>query len=225
MAAAQHPHLATLHGLELWHGFPMMVMEYLDGGTLSQRLRKGPLSSAEAITLGAQLADALATLHRASLLHRDIKPSNIGYTATGVPKLLDFGLVKLLPLPPSATTHTGMGAESTWALSLSTEAGEIRGTPAYLSPEVLSGAPPSTGDDLWSLAITLLEACTTHNPFRAGTVAATVARVLGEQNRVTNLTATLSEPLQRLFSELLGPLAARPQTAHAFADRLRACRP
>ena len=222
MAAAQHTNLATLHGLEVWHGFPMMVMEYLEGGTLSQRIRKGPLSFAETLTLGSQLADALVVLHRTSLLHRDIKPSNIGYTASGVPKLLDFGLVKVLPLSSSAITQTGMGSESDGALTLSTETGEVRGTPAYLSPEVLSGAPPSAQDDLWGLAVTLLEACTGENPFRANTVAATVARVLGEKSWVTEVTVVLPEPMRQLFEELLGPLAARPQTASDFAGRLRA---
>ena len=222
MATAQHANLATLYGLELWHGFPMMVMEYLDGGSLSQRIRVRPLPIAEMLTLGDQLANALAVLHRTNLLHRDIKPNNIGYTAGGVPKLLDFGLVKLLPVSSTASTQSDAGADSVWALSLSTEAGEVRGTPAYLSPEVLSGAPPSPQDDLWSLSVTLLEACTTQNPFRANTVAATVARVLGETRRVPEVTATLPEPIRRLFDELLGPPAARPQTALEFVARLRA---
>ncbi len=224
MATAQHANLATLYGLELWHGFPMMVMEYLDGGTLSQRIRVRPLPISEMLALGQQLGNALGVLHRTNLLHRDIKPNNIGYTAGGVPKLLDFGLVKLLPVSSTASTQSDAGADSVWALSLSTEAGEVRGTPAYLSPEVLSGAPPSPQDDLWSLSVTLLEACTTQNPFRANTVAATVARVLGETRRVPEITATLPEPIRQLFDELLGPPATRPQTALAFVERLRAHR-
>jgi eukaryotic-like serine/threonine-protein kinase len=196
-------------------------MEYLEGGTLSERIRKGPLSVEDTLALGTQLTGALSVLHRTNLLHRDIKPSNIGFTASGVPKLLDFGLVKVLPHLPTAMTETGMAAESSWTLSLSTETGEVRGTPAYLSPEVLSGAPPSTHDDLWSLAVTLLEACTAENPFQANTVAATVARVLNERNCVSEVTARLPEPIRQLFDELLGPAASRPKTAEEFRERLQ----
>ena len=220
MAAAQHTNLAALHGLEVWRGFPMMVMEYLDGGTLSQRLRNGPLSIEDTLAIGIQLGEALTVLHRTNLLHRDIKPSNIGFTSGGVPKLLDFGLVKVLPHLPSAMTETGL-AESAGTLSLSTETGEVRGTPGYLSPEVLSGAPPSTHDDLWSLAVTLLEACTAENPFQANTVAATVARVLGDRSCVAELAVRLPEPMRQLFDELLGPAASRPKTAEEFSERLR----
>jgi hypothetical protein len=221
MAAAQHDNLATIHGVEVWHGFPMVVMEYLEGGTLTERLRNGPLSIEDTLALGTQLAAALSVLHRTSLLHRDIKPSNIGFTGNGVPKLLDFGLVKVLPRLPSAMTETGLVSESAGTLSLSTETGEVRGTPAYLSPEVLSGTPPSTHDDLWGLAVTLLEACTAENPFQANTVAATVARVLGDRSCVTEVTVRLPDPMRRLFEELLGPAASRPQTADELSERLK----
>jgi serine/threonine protein kinase len=118
-------------------------------------------------------------------------------------------------------TETGLVSESAGTLSLSTETGEVRGTPAYLSPEVLAGAPPSTHDDLWGLAVTLLEACTAANPFQANTVAATVARVLGDRTCVTEVAVRLPDPMRRLFEELLGPAEARPQTADEFGERLR----
>ena len=95
MAAAMHPNLATLHGFEEWRGAPMLVMEFLEGGTLSERLRRGPLPLSDSLMLGIALANGLAVLHRTGILHRDIKPSNIGFSADGVPKLLDFGLAKL----------------------------------------------------------------------------------------------------------------------------------
>jgi GAF domain-containing protein len=223
MAAAKHVHLATLHGLETWRGAPMLVMEFLEGGTLADRLRRGPLPLDETLAMGLALAQALGVLHLTGILHRDIKPSNIGFTSDGLPKLLDFGLAKLVA-PAVIPSNVAVGGDdSTWSASLSTDAQSIRGTPAYLSPWVLSGAPPSPGDDLWSLAITLLEACTGNNPFRAPTVAATVARVLMDVHRVADTAAALPIVARQLFADLLGSHDRRPDTAHEFASRLKQC--
>lgn len=223
MAVAQHPNLATLYGFEIWREAPMLVMEFLDGRTLAERLRRRPLAIDEALLLGASLADALATLHANGILHRDIKPSNIGFTGDGVPKLLDFGLAKLVPTAEFQSTTIGPQSDSTstWSESASTDIGGIRGTPAYLAPEVLAGELPSARHDLWSLAVTLLEACTGANPFRAETVAATVARVLKEPWRGREAAVVLPPGIQELFGDLLGPLDRRPETAHRFAQRLR----
>jgi hypothetical protein len=223
MAAAKHQNLATLHGIELWRGAPMLVMEFLDGMTLAERLRRRPVLVDDAAVLGARLADALGVLHATGILHRDIKPSNIGFTADNVPKLLDFGLAKLVPSNEIESTTLGDHEEgqSSWSDSASTDVAGIRGTPAYLAPEVLAGEAPSPRHDLWSLSVTLLEACTGRNPFRAQTVAATVARVLKEPHRVTDAAAMLPSPARALFAELLGPLERRPATAVQLADRLR----
>src|SRR5579864_6469477 len=219
MAAARHVNLATLHGLEVWRGSPMLVMEFLEAGTLSDRIRRDALAPDDALALGFSLANGLGALHGSHLLHRDIKPSNIGFTAEGVPKLLDFGLAMLVPTVPT-TSRLAADPEATRPGSLSTDGLGIRGTPAYLSPEVLGGAPPSVDDDLWSLSVTLLEACTGTNPFRASTIAATVARVLHEQHLAADAARALSDPIRRLFADLLGPLDGRPRTARELAHHL-----
>lgn len=132
MAALNHASLATIYGLEVWRRTPVLVVEYLAGGTLADRLAHDSLPHAEIITLGIRLADALSYMHERGLLHRDVKPSNIGLTADGVTKLLDFGL--------------------------SADTGTLAGTPAYLPPEALGGAPPDAAVDLWGLATVLLRA-------------------------------------------------------------------
>ena len=95
MAGFAHPHLALIFGLESWRGSPALVMEYLDGGTLADRLRRARLSPREVVALAHDLAGAIASIHDDGLLHRDIKPSNIAFTSAGQPKLLDFGLAQI----------------------------------------------------------------------------------------------------------------------------------
>lgn len=98
MARVQHPNLAMIMGAEAWRGTPVLVVELLEGGTLADRLTEGPLPPGEVVELGIALADVLDHLHRAGILHRDLKPSNIGLTADGQPKLLDFGLARMVGL-------------------------------------------------------------------------------------------------------------------------------
>jgi hypothetical protein len=132
MATLNHRSLAIIYGVEIWRGAPVLVVEYLAGGTLTGRLAHGPLPRAEVLALGIWLADALTYMHARGMLHRDLKPGNIGLTADGVMKLLDFGL--------------------------SADSGTPAGTRAYLPPEALAGAPPDAAVDLWGLCTVLVEA-------------------------------------------------------------------
>ncbi len=220
MASARHTNLATLHSLELWRGSPMLVMEFFEGGTLANRLRRGPLDIDEMLALGVALGNGLGALHGQGLLHRDIKPSNIGFTADDTPKLLDFGLARLATVPETAAAAGEDGADSTWSLTGLLDGPGLRGTPAYISPEALQGAPASAADDLWSLAVTLLEACTGRNPFRAATMAATVARVLTESHRAADSAGALRPETAKIFATLLGPKTVRPTSARHFVRAL-----
>jgi hypothetical protein len=131
MAGLNHESLATLYGLELWRRTPVLVVEYLPGGTLERKLA-ATWPVADTAALGISLARALTYMHAIGVLHRDLKPSNIGFSAAGLPKLLDFGLGGF-----AGPAHGG--------------------TPAYMPPEAFEGAPPSPAFDLWALAVVLLE--------------------------------------------------------------------
>ena len=144
MATLTHPAAAQIHGIEFWRGRSFLVVEFLAGGTLADRLRHGPLPASRAAAVVTTLADALAALHDAGYLHRDIKPSNIGFTSDGSPKLLDFGL-----------------SRETDDLALA------GGTPQYASPEVLAGHPAGQADDVWSLCVVLYEMVAGRHPFPA----------------------------------------------------------
>jgi hypothetical protein len=164
MAAVTHRHLAVVYGVEGWRGQPLLVCEYMERGTLSDRLLKGPMATDDVLTLGVALADALAVLHTKHLLHRDIKPSNIGFDHAGVPKLLDFGLAHLL------STSTRLPED----LRPRERAG---GTPLYMSPEALAGQEPARSFDLWSLHVLLYEAIAGRHPFRRETTDETVRAI------------------------------------------------
>jgi hypothetical protein len=164
-AAVSHPHLASVFGMETWKGTPMLVMELLEGGTLAQRIYREGLPAVEAVELGIAMAEALAQLHAADILHRDLKPSNIGYTRDGVPKLMDFGIARVILelrdeeglededetdlIPGVAVWPAGDGS------------GDLRhrfvGTLSYLSPEALRGDPADASFDLWGLCMVLYE--------------------------------------------------------------------
>jgi tRNA A-37 threonylcarbamoyl transferase component Bud32 len=214
MAIVTHPNLAMLHGLEEWRGTPLLVMEFLEGGTLAQRIRR-PLDLPAVLSIGDAIASALAAVHSRGLLHRDVKPTNIGFSKDGTPKLLDFGLAKVY-----SSGVAGTNDESTWSMSISGEFGAVRGTPAYISPEVLAGAPPGPTDDVWSLSVTLLESATGANPFKAQNAAATISRILTDNGRAVDACAGLTPAARELFSGLLGPRDRRPKSVTEFRNRL-----
>ena len=234
MAAVQHHNLAVIHAMESWRGTPALVLEYLAGGTVADRIRRGALPVGDVVALGVVVADVLHHVHRAGYLHRDVKPSNIGYTEGGVAKLLDFGLARLVSavtaLSANSTTATaglptgtpGLSSDTT-APVIQTGAQRIVGTPAYLSPEAIALAPPSPSVDLWGLAVTLYEALTQRNPFLAATVAETVSLI--ERAVVPDPRELRPDCPAALATFLASALAAdrsrRPQNALDFTNHLR----
>ena len=168
-----HPSLATIHGVEGWHGVPMLIFEFLEGGTLADRLAHGGLGHEAAVRLGVDLAGALQRAHDSGILHGDIKPSNIGYDAAGAPKLLDFGVARILresrsAEPVTAAVEADQSVATTRFAPLTDEgAAETpsrAGTLAYLSPQALDGESPDPSFDLWSLALVIYESLAGRNP-------------------------------------------------------------
>jgi hypothetical protein len=171
-ATVSHPHLAPIYGMETWRGTPMLVLELLEGGTLAQRILRGRLAPLETVDLGIAMAGALAQLHAADILHRDIKPSNIGYTRDGVPKLMDFGIARVMfelrreeALEEMEEEAEDDDLESIPAVSVWNDSPgsglpprlRFVGTLSYLSPEALDGKPADAFSDLWSLSVVLYE--------------------------------------------------------------------
>jgi len=218
MAAVEHPCLATIFGLEVWRRTPILVVEYLPGGTVVDRLRTRPFDPSQAIVSVLTLAEGLHALHTHGFLHRDIKPSNIGFNASGRPKLLDFGLSRLAAhVASQSTSHEA-------PVDLSDTRTGLAGTPLYLSPELLDGAMPSAHDDLWALALVLLEMLGSPHPFAAPTMRRVFLNI-----RTTAVTRAMQLPeqaprgLKMFAARALHPSRdQRFQSATEFAEALRA---
>jgi hypothetical protein len=237
-AAVSHPHLAPVYGMETWQGTPMLVMELLEGGTLSQRIEKGKLEAAETVELGIAMAEALEHLHASDILHRDIKPSNIGYTRDGAPKLMDFGIARVMfdlrrdvESPPVANLDDDsvLPPTSVWNRTPSTVtmSKQLVGTLSYLSPEALNGQPADTSFDLWSLAIVLYECLLGRKIFAGGDMHQLMSRI--RNGRVPDFSQVCpehDEVLGDLFrSALHKTVTRRPAGARELKERLTALRP
>ena len=149
-AALNHPHVVSVFDLVDEHDTRWLVMEYVDGETLSERVRRtGPLDAATAATLLGQTADALVEAHSNGIVHRDVKPSNILISDDSA-KLNDFGIAR--SADDASLTQTGL----------------VTGSPAYLAPEVASGSSATPASDVWSLGATLYHAVTGKPPYDVG---------------------------------------------------------
>ena len=233
MARVLHPNLALIYGAEEWRGMPMLIVEYLDGGTLRDWIRQGPVPYADVIELGIVLADVLDRVHASGVLHRDVKPSNIGYTRDRRPKLLDFGLA-LLDEPPDShprteppsgrTTEVLLGSKDPAATVTVDE--QLVGTPLYLAPEALAGSLPQPSFDLWGLALVLYEAIAGRHPYAGDDVATVLAAA--ERAGVPDIRdyrPTCPFGLASFLCNALSPnIARRPETAGAMRTELHRLR-
>src|SRR5688572_2704072 len=157
LASLNHPHIATLYGMEEAEGVRFLVMEFVPGLTVADRLAGGPLPVGESLSLARQIAEALEAAHEKGVIHRDLKPGNVKITPAGKVKLLDFGLAKpvTVGITPSdeTTTHEA------------TREGLTLGTPYYMSPEQVRGQALDRRTDIWSFGCVLFESLTGKRAF------------------------------------------------------------
>jgi TolB-like protein/Tfp pilus assembly protein PilF len=174
VAALSHPNILAIHDYGTHETITYAVMELLEGETLRDRLKKGPLPWREATDIGIAVADGLAAAHAKGILHRDIKPENLFLTADGRVKILDFGLARMTP-PPSPESQTRPYTPA------GTDAGTVMGTVGYMSPEQVRGQPANASSDLFSLGCVLYEMLTGRRAFRGETAAETMTAILRDE--------------------------------------------
>jgi serine/threonine protein kinase/Tol biopolymer transport system component len=216
ISSLNHPHICTLLDVGHENGVDYLVMEYIEGETLSDRLKKGPLETKEAVAIATQIADALDKAHGQGLIHRDLKPANVMLTADGA-KLLDFGLAKL---QIAEGVVEGISATQTTPL---TGAGTIVGTMQYMSPEQLEGSEADARSDIFAFGALLYEAITARPAFEGKSQASLIAAILEREPAPLSSIVPLSPPaLDRLVRKCLEKNPdKRWQSARDLADELR----
>src|SRR6185295_6208798 len=150
LASVNHPNIAQIYGLETVGGSGCIVMELVEGETLSERLKNGPLPIDEAIEIAKQIADALAAAHERGIVHRDLKPANIKLTPSGTVKVLDFGLAKAFGTRSSDIAMSALPTNVSGSM-----AGAVVGTVAYMSPEQARGKEVDARTDIWAFGCVL----------------------------------------------------------------------
>jgi Tol biopolymer transport system component len=196
LASLNHPHIAAIYGFEEAGGVRALVLELVDGATLAERLRRGPLAIPEARAIASQIVDALDAAHERGIVHRDLKPANVKITQEGTVKVLDFGLAK------SAILDVDSPLVSTATQGLTRE-GSLVGTPAYMSPEQARGRSLDKRTDIWSFGCVLYELLTGRRAFARETLSDTIAAILEREPDWNALPVATPPGVRRLLRRCL----------------------
>jgi len=199
LASLNHPNIAAIHGLERVDERRFLVLEWVEGQTLSERLRKGPLPVEETIEVCRQIAEGMEAAHEKGIIHRDLKPANVRVTPDGKVKVLDFGLARALRDQAAAADlpHSLTSTDET------TRPGVVLGTAAYMSPEQAKGKPVDKRADIWSFGCVLYECLTGKRAFEGETVTETLAAILNGEPDWQALPAEASENLRAVLRRCL----------------------
>jgi eukaryotic-like serine/threonine-protein kinase len=204
LASLNHPHVGAIYGIEDVNGQQVIVLEFVDGETLADRIARGPVAVDDALVLARQIADALDAAHDKGIVHRDLKPANIALTTDGIAKVLDFGLATVTEA--SGAAHFDLRTLTSPALM--TGQGVILGTAAYMSPEQARGRSADRRSDAWAFGCVLYETLTGNRPFGGDDVSETLASVLRDEPDWHALSAE-ARPLVSVLRRLLEKDPAR----------------
>jgi serine/threonine protein kinase/Tol biopolymer transport system component len=206
LASLNHRNIGAIHGLEEANGQQYLILEFIEGETLDDRLSRGPLPIDDAIEIAVHIADALEAAHERGVIHRDLKPGNIMVTPDGTVKVLDFGLARTTETTSSMVSPTD---EDSPTMTLRdrvhspTMPGVILGTSGYMSPEQARGKPVDKRSDIFSFGCVLYEMLTGVQPFRGETVADSIGATLHKQPDQSLLPANTPANVKRLLHRCL----------------------
>jgi serine/threonine-protein kinase len=202
LASLNHAHIGAIYGLEQAPSGRFLVLELLEGGTLAQRVERGPVPLEEAAAIARQIALALQAAHDKGVVHRDLKPSNVAFTAVGDVKVLDFGLAKLGDRAEMPITSASLSPTIT-SPALMTGVGALLGTAAYMAPEQAKGKPADKRSDVWAFGCVLYEMLTGGRAFEGDDIADTLANVLKMEPDWSRLPSALPPAISVLLRRCL----------------------
>jgi len=222
----QHPNICVLHDIGSENGTDFLVMEFLEGESLSEKLKRAPLPIDELLKTAIEVADALEKAHRAGIIHRDLKPGNVMLTKSGA-KLLDFGLAKAMTSPVAAAGNSStsvFAAAATLSSPASplSSAGAILGTVQYMAPEQIQGLEADARSDIFAFGLLLYEMATGKHAFQGKTQSSVVGQILAvDPPPISSLQPMTPPALSRLVSTCLEKDPnERLQTIHDVKLRL-----
>ena len=200
LASLNHPNIATIHGLEDTAAIRVVVLEYIEGDTLADRIGDRPLPPAEALSIARQVKDALEAAHEKNIVHRDLKPANIKITPTGLVKVLDFGLATLEPALAGGLLDN---SQTPTVMTRGTREGVIAGTAAYMSPEQARGLAIDKRTDIWAFGCVLYEMLAGRAAFARATLTDTLAAVVEGEPDWNGLPRDTPRGVERLLRQCL----------------------
>src|SRR5512139_809731 len=199
LASLNHPNIAAIYGLESSEGINFLVLELVEGDTLADRIKAGPIPVEESLKLALQIAEALEAAHEKGVIHRDLKPANIKVTPEGKVKVLDFGLAKAF-----SGEQAELNLSNSPTLSdMATQQGVILGTAAYMSPEQAKGKAVDKKADIWAFGCVLFEMLTGRAAFSGNDVSDILAAVIRAEPEWNNLPANLHWRLREVLERCL----------------------
>jgi serine/threonine protein kinase/Tol biopolymer transport system component len=223
LASLNHPNIAAIHGLEESGGTNFLVLELVEGETLADQIKAGPIPVEESLKLALQIAEALEAAHEKGIIHRDLKPANIKVTSDGKVKVLDFGLAKAF-----AAEQAELNLSNSPTISeIATQRGVILGTAAYMSPEQARGKPVDRRADIWAFGCVLFEMLTGGAAFSGKDVTDILAAVIRAEPDWSRLPKNLHWRIKELLERCLeketrnrcsGISDARVEIQKALAD-------
>jgi Tol biopolymer transport system component/predicted Ser/Thr protein kinase len=202
LASLNHPNVASIYSLHESDGTRFLTMEYVEGNDLAARLARGPLPVPDVLSIARQVADGLEEAHEKGIVHRDLKPANVKITSAGKVKVLDFGLAKAVGRDVGAT-EADTPIDAADVSTLTTRAGLVLGTAAYMAPEQARGLPVDRRADIWSFGVLLFEMLTGHRPFDGATITDVLSAVVSREPDWTTLPPATPARLERLIQRCL----------------------